>query len=200
MPGKSNNAAGATSTYPSQPCAAIGIPLRSPCFPDIAKLALMSKIRTDSQELGTIPWSLFAKETAADASLVHLLQLIVHWKQIDGDDSSLRSICESIYSEEGVILCQDRVVVPLSLRRRVLQNLHAAHQGTSTMEQRARAIVYWPEMSRNIRETREGCVDCNKNAHSQATTPPHSSTPPPTPFEAVLLIFLPPGLPLPGFR
>ena len=39
------------------------------------------------------------------------------------------------------------------------------------MEQRARAIVYWPGISKDIRETREGCADCNLNAPSQAATP-----------------------------
>ena len=98
-------------------------------------------------------------------------------------------ICKSLYAEEGVLLYQDRVVVPPSLRRRVLQNLHAAHQGTSSMEQRDRAIVYWPGISKDIRETREGCADCNRNAPSQAATPPLPSTPPLSPFEAVFANF-----------
>ena len=100
-----------------------------------------------------------------------------------------RDSCKSLYAEEGVLLYQDRVVVPPSLRRRVLQNLHAAHQGTSSMEQRARAIVYWPGISKDIRETREGCADCNRNAPSQAATPPFPSTPPLSPFEAVFADF-----------
>ena len=62
-------------------------------------------------------------------------------------------ICESVYAQEGVLLYQDRVIVPSSLRSRVLQHLHAAHQGTSMMAQRARAIVYWPGMSTDIRNT-----------------------------------------------
>lgn len=38
---------------------------------------------------------------------------------------------------------EDHIVVPPSLRRNVLTNLHAAHQGTSSMEAYARAIVFW---------------------------------------------------------
>lgn len=49
------------------------------------------------------------------------------------------------------------------------------------MEQRARAIVFWPGM--DIRETREGCAECNRNAPSQAATPPSN------PFEAVFADF-----------
>ena len=81
------------------------------------------------------------------------------------------------------------MVVPTSLRTQMLQHLHAAHQGTSMMEQRARAILYWPGMSKDIRDTREGCTDCNRNAPSQAATPPLPSPPPSTPFEVVFADF-----------
>ena len=57
------------------------------------------------------------------------------------------------------------------------------------MEQRARAIVYWPGMSNDIRNTREGCTHCNRNAPSQAATPPIPSPPPSTLFEAVFTDF-----------
>ncbi|XP_032241925.1 uncharacterized protein K02A2.6-like [Nematostella vectensis] len=57
------------------------------------------------------------------------------------------------------------------------------------MEQRARSIVYWPGMSNDIRVTREKCHDCNRNASSQARTPPLPTAPPSTPFEAVFADF-----------
>ncbi|XP_033937726.1 uncharacterized protein [Pseudochaenichthys georgianus] len=55
--------------------------------------------------------------------------------------------------------------------------------------QHARAIVYWPGMSGDIQDTRDGCADCNRNAPSQAATPPLPSSPPSTPFEAVFADF-----------
>lgn len=57
------------------------------------------------------------------------------------------------------------------------------------MEQRARTIVYWPGMSQDICNTREGCADCNRNAPSQAATPPLPSTPLLSPFESVFADF-----------
>ena len=67
----------------------------------------------------------------------------------------------------------------------VLQNLYAAHQRTSMMEQHARAIVYWPGKSMDIWNTRDGCADCHRNAPTQAATPPLPTMPPSTPFEAM---------------
>jgi len=191
MPGKSNQAADATSRHPSPSGSVNSASLGAPNAPDLAESALMAAIRSDTQELGTISWPLLSQETAADTTLSHLLKL-TEQGGLDKDDptlGSLRPICDAVYAQDGVLLYQDRVVVPQSLRRRVLQHLHAAHQGISNMEQRARAIVYWPGMSKEIRETREGCTDCNRNAPSQAATPPLPSQPPSTPFEAVFADF-----------
>ena len=193
LPGKTNHAADATSRHPSPSGSANSISLGVSSIPDIVESALMASIRQDTQELGTITWSLLARETASDISLSPLLRLIEQGApSLARDNPSLATlwpICESVYAQEGVLLYQDRVIVPSSLRSRVLQNLHAAHQGTSMMEQRARAIVYWPGMSKDIRDTRDRCADCNRNAPSQTATPPLPTTPPSTPFEAVFADF-----------
>ena len=153
----------------------------------------MASIRKDTQELGTISWSVIAQETANDTSLSYLLKQIEQVTQcFDCNDPTIAHfwpICESAYIQDGVLLYKDRVIVPTSLRGQILQHLHAAHQGISTMEQRARAKVYWPGMSKDIRETRERCVDCNENAPSQPATPPILPAPPSTPFEAVFADF-----------
>ena len=193
LPGKSNSAADATSRHPSPFGLVNSLSLDPVTVPDFIESALMMSIRHDAKELGTLPWSLITQETTKDTSLGHLLQLIekgVH--EFDRSDDALASfwpIRDSLYTQEGVLLFQDRVVIPSSLRPRVLAHLHAAHQGTSAMEQRARAIVYWPGMSNDVRNTREGCTHCNRNAPSQAATPPIPSPPPSTPFEAVFADF-----------
>ena len=189
LPGKTNHAADATSRHPSPSGSANSTTLGASSIPDHVESALMASIRQDTQELGTITWSLLAQATASDTSLSTLLKLIDQGTpSLARNTPSLATlwpICESVYAQEGVLLYQDRVIVPSSLRSRVLQNLHAAHQGTSMMEQRARAIVYWPGMSKDIRDTRDRCADCNRNAPAQAATPPLPTTPPSTPFEAV---------------
>ena len=89
----------------------------------------MNTIRNDTQELGAISWSLLATETAADVSLGPLLRSVEQGKPIASDDptlTSLRPICKSLYTEEGVLLYQDRVVVPPSL-----QNLRESPRGPS---------------------------------------------------------------------
>ena len=67
-PGKTNHAADPASRYPSHS--------HLPEPPDPIESALLASIRTNAQEVSTIPWSLLARETAADTSLNHILQLI----------------------------------------------------------------------------------------------------------------------------
>lgn len=57
------------------------------------------------------------------------------------------------------------------------------------MDQRARAIVYWPGLNKDFPSTSDRYNDCNRNAPSQAATPSLPSPPPLTPFEAIFADF-----------
>ena len=37
-----------------------------------------------------------------------------------------------------------RIVIPTSLRKKVISVLHSAHQGVTAMNELAKSIVYWP--------------------------------------------------------
>lgn len=152
----------------------------------------MTSISRDTSTLGVITWSLLANETAKDDSLGRLLRCLENEGCLDSHNpalGNLSTISDSVYAHDGVLLYNDRVIVPTSLRETILTHLHAAHQGISTMEQRARTIVYWPGMSKDIQDTRNRCSDCNRNAPSQASTLPLPSSPPSTPFEEIFADF-----------
>ena len=191
LPGKSNHAANATSRHPAPSGSTNNVSLET--TKDLKESVLMSSICCETQEMFTIPWSLIAKETKADASLSHLLTLTEQNPDpLDNSDPTVPVFwpaCQSLYIQEGVLLYQDRVVIPPSLCRQIIQHLHVGHQGTSTMEHRARAIVYWPGMSKDIRETKEGCADCDRDVPSKPATPPLPTQAPSTPFESVLAKF-----------
>ena len=96
---------------------------------------------------------------------------------------------ESLNVTDGVILYRDRVVVPPSLRDKVLRILHSEHQGVSSVESLARSIIFWPGMLDDIRTVREHCSACNRSALSQADTPAIPSPVPSTPFESIFADF-----------
>ena len=65
---------------------------------------------------------------------------------------------------------KDRIVIPPSLRSRIVENLHSAHQGVSSMYSWAQRIVYWPRLVADLEEARstfdEGIE--NINGHIEA--------------------------------
>ena len=83
----------------------------------------------------------------------------------------------------GIILMNHRIVIPKALRTQVLQNLHAAHQGTTGMSARANQTVYWPGMNACIRNHRNQCADCNQIAPSQSAEPLILTASPDWPFQ-----------------
>ena len=80
-----------------------------------------------------------------------------------------------------------RVIVPSSCRRRVLDSLHSAHQGSAKMLERAKHLVYWPGIVDDLEQTRKRCSICDRNAPSQAMMPPLPLETPEFPFQMIAM-------------
>ena len=152
LPGKSNSTADATSRHPSP--ANEFAELRSLSLHsemDDAESVMAASLRHETHDIIAISWERIATETASDLT-TRLLQDIVQEGFPDGRRAANNDIAafwtyrESLNVTDGVILYRDRVVVPPSLREKVLRILHSSHQGVSSMESRARSIVFWQGM------------------------------------------------------
>ena len=182
MPGKTNEAADAISRHPS--------PFLTESINEETMIA--AAIGREIENRIAISWELLAEETLKDRTLSDLLSAI-ETNDREGIEKISRSeygrYIEAFYASEGVVMYKDRVVVPPSLRKSIAENLHAAHQGVSTMERRAQAIIFWPGMVNDIQQVRAKCNDCNTIAPSQAQLPSIPAKPPKTPFEQVFADF-----------
>lgn len=77
-------------------------------------------------------------------------------KEATTDDPSLRELKETIVSGwpetksqtpssiNGVILKNDRILVPSSMRKEMLQRIHQGHMGIEKSKRRARDVLYCP--------------------------------------------------------
>ena len=146
-------------------------------------------------EFRAITWDTVKDATASDHNLQKLAHMITQ-----GFPATKPLTCSSTMEEfwrhrdnlhliDKVIMMGDRIVIPKSLRPEVLQSLHAAHQGVTSMTERARCAVYWPGISKDIDSIRASCYQCNRIAPSQAKLPPVMPHIPTTPFEAVACDF-----------
>ena len=97
------------------------------------------------------------------------------------------NVRDRLSTDNGVVLLDSRIVIPIALRRRVLKCLHMAHQGCTGMESRAQASVYWPGMNASIRQVREVCRTCTIRAPSQSREPLVLSPVPDWPFQNICM-------------
>ncbi|CAH8529728.1 unnamed protein product [Dicrocoelium dendriticum] len=65
---------------------------------------------------------------------------------------------------DSCLMFGDRVVVPRKLRKRILQQFHSGHPGTSRMKALARSFVYWPQMDAEIEQFCQSCESCQQAA------------------------------------
>ena len=71
---------------------------------------------------------------------------------------------------DGVLLYNDRVVIPNSLQRKILRDFHMGYQGKNRTKSLMRCYVYWPNMDSDIADMIESCKGCALAAKSPTTT------------------------------
>ena len=92
---------------------------------------------------------------------------------------------DDLYTIDSVPFKGKKMLIPKPLRPIVLEGLHAAHQGVSSMLANARERFFWPGLDAAVRLSRAQCRQCNEQAPSQHKEPPVETSPPETPFEQV---------------
>ena len=61
---------------------------------------------------------------------------------------------------EDLLLCGGRIVVPEAMQAQTLQKLHQGHQGIHRCRLRAQSSVWWPGISRKIKDFVSQCPEC----------------------------------------
>ena len=185
LPGKTNHAADAISRHP-----ALGDSSDLLEIDDRIEIAIIASLRHDTASNFSMSWENLAEATKNDSTM----QMLLHYVRsgfpykLPQDSSALKPYWPhrfALYEQDGVLLYNDRVPVPPSLRPQAIQTLHAAHQGVTAMEARARSTIFWPGLTVDIESSRATCRDCIANAPSQPRLPPAPYDPPTTPFEKI---------------
>ena len=91
---------------------------------------------------------------------------------------------------ENIVLLENQLVIPKSLRKHALAALHSAHEGVKNMQARAKATINWPGINANIRNTQYTCQNCNEHAPSQSKEPILPSLAPKYPFQMACADYL----------
>ena len=66
---------------------------------------------------------------------------------------------------QGCLLWGARVIIPPSLQRNVLDELHSSHCGIVHTKELARSYVWWPKIDHDIKSCVSSCSNCHQHRH-----------------------------------
>ena len=73
----------------------------------------------------------------------------------------LYAMREELTSDSGLLLRGRRFIIPHSLQRNNMQQLHQGHPGLDATKRRARETMFWPTIYSNIEREVSRCDPCN---------------------------------------
>ncbi|CAO4363315.1 unnamed protein product [Caenorhabditis nigoni] len=114
------------------------------------------------------------EETRKDKLLKKVIKLVSKgpWpKKVDESLKQFNSIKDSLAVVQECLMFGDRVVVPYSLQRAVLKQLHEGHPGMVRMKQLARSFVYWPMMDDDVEKVVARCNTCQVHGKTPRKVP-----------------------------
>lgn len=130
--------------------------------------------------------------TKNDAVLQRLIAMVnsqagwpEHKWQLESDLKPFHCCKEEIAVVGGIVFKGDRVVIPDSMRKDMLDIIHDSHLGIVKCKQLARDILYWPKMNQQIEEIVSKCSVCQRHRHYQPKEPLKHSEVPTTPWSVV---------------
>ena len=106
------------------------------------------------------------QETNRDPTLSTVKRYTIEgWpNHIENDNvSDFKRFSESLSVVHDCLTHGNRVVIPTTMRRKVLDILHHGHFGMQRMKQLARSSVYWPRIDQEIEQLCRLCTTCGEH-------------------------------------
>ena len=82
--------------------------------------------------------------------------------------------------KDGLVTKSSRILIPSTLRWKMLEQIHEGHQGIEKCMLKARESVFWPSISDDIWETAEKCGICQASSQAAKSIGNVSEVPPHT--------------------
>uniref|UniRef100_A0A5S6QJF2 RNA-directed DNA polymerase n=1 Tax=Trichuris muris TaxID=70415 RepID=A0A5S6QJF2_TRIMR len=138
-------------------------------------MQLSEVLMLESMPKPPISARVIAKETSRDP----ILHCVLNWIQKKWPRGKVREgfrpfalLQNELSIHKDCVLRGTRVIIPTSLRRQVLQLLHASHPGIVRMKSLARSYVWWPHIDKDIESFVQTCLPCQESRNN----PPVDST------------------------
>nr|XP_054768172.1 uncharacterized protein K02A2.6-like [Lytechinus pictus] len=130
------------------------------------------------------------KQTQADPELRKLMESVKEgWPEMKQDaDKEIRQYWQyrdDITTEGGLLFKLQKVIIPSSMRKLMLEKLHQSHQGVEKTKRLARDVLFWPGMNADIAELVERCDICSRHRASNQKEPMHGHDLPGRPWQKI---------------
>ena len=109
---------------------------------------------------------MLVQETMKDPVLSKVMKCLQSNHHLPQDCKPYSDIILELSVENGIILRGGRVVVPSSLREKVVNVLHADHQGIVKSKLLSRSYFWFPLMDKAIENSVKACETCNINSNN----------------------------------
>ena len=157
----------------------------SECEQEIEKVNMAYMVSVSGERMEEI-----RENTKTDSDLMSLMGYIQNgWpserKSLPIDIQMYFTFREELSVQNGVIFKGERVVVPTSMRSKIIGLIHVSHTGVQGCLRRAREAVYWPLMALDFEEAIGNCQTCQKFQRNQQKEPMISSEVPELPYQFV---------------
>ena len=113
--------------------------------------------------VGTLDSDVLSELTDEDASLSLMKRAIVN-RDYEGFcriDSYIKSFWHCAAVVDGCVVVDNRIAIPMCLRKPLLSRLHRSHAGQLAMVDAAQ-YIWWPRMHRDIVQLCKDCPQCTK--------------------------------------
>jgi hypothetical protein len=130
------------------------------------------------------------EETLKDPEMKTLASYILAGWPAERRDVATEMRCywdvkDELTMAETIIFKNDRIVIPGSMRKDMLARLHKSHQGVVSTKKRARDVIYWPGMSKQIEDMISKCSTCLQYRPANQKEPLNSHDIPEQPWAKV---------------
>lgn len=120
--------------------------------------------------------SQFKRENENDPKLRKLKDVVLYgWptdrREVDPCIIEYYSYQEATSVDGGLLLKGSRLIVPQSMRRDMLAQIHSSHLGIEKCKNRARDILFWPGMNALNTDLVSQCSTCNRYINAQPREP-----------------------------
>lgn len=134
-------------------------------------------------------YDIYVSETQRDYQLQELIGYIEgEWPSQNNIPSYLqqfRKVKDELKFEEGLLFMNDKLIVPESLRAKLVAMLHESHFGIEKTLARARQLFYWPGISADIKAIVKNCHICEKYLRNNCGEPLVQESNPEYPWQKV---------------